>query len=127
MHSWESQVRDYEVDVYGGVNAATDLNYMEEARKHFLATLGFDLLAMFKRNLGFVVGRYEIDYLAPLVGGDHFVVETSMESVSRPQVEFAQNIYRLVDRRHAVRCKNWDCRSTWQRIVPSGLPSWMSC
>ena len=106
MKSWSSQVRDYEVDVYGGVNAATYLNYMEEARKHFLADLGFDLLAMFKRNLGFVVGRYEIDYLAPLVGGEHFVVETSMQRISRVQVEFTQDIYRSVDRKHAVKCKN---------------------
>jgi acyl-CoA thioester hydrolase len=106
MHEWKSQVRDYELDIYGGVNAATYLNYMEEARKQYLTGLGFDLMAMFKRNLGFVVGRYEIDYLWSLYGGDEFVVETTMERVSRLQVEFVQNIYRLPDRKQVVRCKN---------------------
>ncbi len=106
MHEWKSQVRDYELDAYGGVNAATYLNYMEEARKHYLTELGFDLMVMFKRNLGFVVSRYEIDYLLSLYGGEYFVIETAMERISRLQVEFLQNVYRLPDKKLAVRCKN---------------------
>lgn len=106
MHEWESCVRDYEVDSYGGVNAATYLNYMEEARKQFLTTLGFDLPAMYKRNLGFVVGRYEIDYLASLISGERFIVETSMERISRLRVEFTQGILKASDRKYAVKCVN---------------------
>jgi acyl-CoA thioester hydrolase len=82
MHKWTSQVRDYEVDFYGGVNAATYLNYMEEARKHYLVGIGIDVVAFFKRGVGFVVGRYEIDYLRSLVSGEEFVVETTMERIS---------------------------------------------
>jgi acyl-CoA thioester hydrolase len=63
-------------------------------------------MAMFKRNIGFVVSRYEIDYLWSLYGGDEFVIETAMERISRLQVEFVQNIYRLPDRKPIVRCKN---------------------
>lgn len=106
MHEWKSQVRGYEVDSGGGINAATYLNYMEEARKHFLAGFGFDLMAMFKRDLGFVASRYEIDFLWSLIGGDEFVVETAMERISRLQVEFTQHIYRLPDRKPVVKCKN---------------------
>lgn len=106
MHTWTSQVRDYEVDFYGGVNAATYLNYMEEARKHYLASIGIDVVQFFKRGIGFVVGRYEIDYLWSLGPGDHFTVETSMERVSRVKVEFIQYIYRQEDTKLVVKCKN---------------------
>ena len=106
MHKWVNQVRDYEVDFYGGVNAATYLNYMEEARKHFLASIGIDVVQFFKRGIGFVVGRYEIDYLWSLVPGDHFLVETSMERVSPVKVEFTQKVYRQQDKKLAVKCKN---------------------
>jgi acyl-CoA thioester hydrolase len=105
-HQWSSQVRDYEIDGYGGVNAAIYLNYMEEARKQFLYSLGFDYKAMAQRNLGFVVGRYEIDFVVSLVAGDEFVVETHMERVSRCRVEFHQLIYRLPGMELAVKCKN---------------------
>jgi acyl-CoA thioester hydrolase len=107
MHEWESQVRDYEVDGYGGVNAATYLNYMEEARKHFLSGLGFDLVAMARRNLGFVVKRYEIDYQVSLCSGDHFVVETTMDRVSRVQVRFKQCVIRLPDRTVSAKSINF--------------------
>ena len=106
MHRWTSQVRDYEVDLYGGVNAATYLNYMEEARKHYLAGIGIDVVGFFKRGIGFVVGRYEIDYLWSLVNGDHFVVETTMERVGKARVEFTQQILRQREGRLAVKCKN---------------------
>lgn len=104
--SWTSKVRDYEMDAYGGVNAATYLNYMEEARKEYLALLKFDLAELAKKNIGFVVIRYEVDYRCSLIAGDHFVVETSMERVSRIKVIFHQSIYRLPDRKPAVSCQN---------------------
>lgn len=106
MHLWTSEVRDYEVDFYGGVNAATYVNYMEEARKHYLKSIGIDVVEFFKRGIGFVVGRYEIDYLWSLGPGDKFVVETSMERVSHVKVEFTQQIHRQQDMKLAIRCKN---------------------
>ncbi len=106
-HRWRSQVRDYEVDGFGGVNAATYLNYMEEARKHYLATLGIHPFKLAREhNLGFVVGRYEVDYLRSLVDGDMFEVVTSMARVSRLRVEFTQAIHRLPDGVLVVRSRN---------------------
>jgi acyl-CoA thioester hydrolase len=103
---WCGQVRDYEVDSFGGVNAATYLNWMEEARKHYLNAIGINIQELFKKNIGFVVGRYEIDYLRSLIGGDYFVVQTTMDRVSRLKVQFLQNIYRMSDMAPSVRCKN---------------------
>jgi acyl-CoA thioester hydrolase len=105
-HTWSAQVRDYEVDGFGGVSAATYLNYFEEARKHYLLSIGLDLMVLWRRHIGFVVGRYEVDYLLSLVGGDEWVIETSMARVSRLKVEFTQHLYRLPERSLAVRCKN---------------------
>jgi acyl-CoA thioester hydrolase len=79
---------------------------MEEARKHYLAGIGIDVVQFFKRGIGFVVGRYEIDYLWSLGPGDLFTVETSMERVSRVKVEFAQQIVRQNDNKLVVKCKN---------------------
>lgn len=108
VHRWQSQVRDYEVDMYGGVNAATYLNYLEEARKGYLAQYDFNLKEMFDRDLGFIVTRYEIDYKLSLVAGDEFVIRTSMERVSRLKVRFFQQISRLADPPQlAVECTNY--------------------
>jgi acyl-CoA thioester hydrolase len=104
--SWTAKVRDYEIDGYGGVNASTYLNYMEEARKEYLALLKLDLAALAKRNIGFVVARYEVDYRRSLFSGEEFVVETQMKRVSRLKVIFNQSIYRLQDRALIVKCKN---------------------
>jgi acyl-CoA thioester hydrolase len=106
MHKWTSQVREYEVDSYGGVNAATYLNYMQEARKHFLMEIGIDAAELYRQNIGLVVGRYEVDYLWSLTGGDEYVVKTSMERTAHNKVEFTQHIYRLKDNKLAVKCKN---------------------
>jgi YbgC/YbaW family acyl-CoA thioester hydrolase len=64
------------------------MNFLEEARKWFLAQYGFNLKEMFARDLGFIVTRYEIDYKLSLVAGEEFVIETSMEQISRVQVKF---------------------------------------
>ncbi len=120
VHQWQGLVRDYENDMYGGVNAATYLNYMEEARKWFLAQYGFDLKEMFGRDLGFIVTRYEIDYKLSLLAGDAFVVETSMERVSRLKVKFLQRIYKLPTRQLAVECTNYGIPIS----VSSNRPVW---
>ena len=120
IHQWTSQVRDYEADVYGGVNAATYMNYMEEARKWFLAQHGFNLKEMFDRDLGFIGTRYEIDYKLSLFPGDEFVVETSMERVSRLKVKFTQQIYKLHERTLAVECTNYGIPIT----VSTNRPTW---
>jgi acyl-CoA thioester hydrolase len=120
IHQWQSKVRDYEADMYGGVNAATYMNYMEEARKWFLAQYGFNLKEMFDRDLGFVGTRYEIDYKLSLYPGDEFVIETSMVRMSRLQVKFTQHIYKLPDRKLAIDCTNYGLPIT----VSTNRPNW---
>lgn len=105
-HAYTLTVRDYEVDSYGGVNNATFLNYMEEGRKLYLATIGLDLRALFYKNIGFVVTRYEIDYLRSLAAGDEVEIETSMTRLSRLKFRFEQNIYLLPGRVPVVKAIN---------------------
>jgi acyl-CoA thioester hydrolase len=102
LHSWTSQVRDYEIDGYGGVNAAVYLNYMEEARKHYLAAMHIDLAILAQQNISFVVGRYEIDYLVSLLSGDVFEIKTAMKRISRIKFQFTQTILRAHDASIAV-------------------------
>lgn len=120
LHKWHGKIRDYEADMYGGVNAATYMNFMEEARKWFLEQYGFNLKKMFARDLGFVATRYEIDYKISLYPGDDFVVETSMVRVSRLQVKFSQHIYKLPGRELAIACTNYGLPIT----VSTNRPTW---
>lgn len=122
IHSFSIVVRDYEVDSYGGVNNATFLHYMEEARKYYLATLGFDLRALFHKNVGFVVSRYEVDYLRSLTAGDRIVIETSMIRLSRLQFQFTQNIFLLPDRTPVVRSKNMGIPINIEKNRPQWSP-----
>lgn len=108
--------------MYGGVGAGTYLNFMEEARKCFLAQYGFNLKEMFDRGLGFVGSRFEVDYRLSLYPGQEFVVETRMVRTSRLQVKFTQQIYKLPDRKLAVECTNYGLPIS----VATGRPTWPS-
>jgi acyl-CoA thioester hydrolase len=93
----EFEVRDYECDLQGIVNHATYLNYLEHARHQFLLSLGLDFADLHRRGHSLVVTRCEVDYLAPLVSGDRFVVSLQMSRQSRLRFAFDHGIQRLGD------------------------------
>jgi acyl-CoA thioester hydrolase len=113
-------VRDYELDSHGVVNHAVYLNYFEEARKQYLGQLGFDFRELLKRNIGFVVTHYELDYVRSLIGGDSIDIETTMTRMSRLKFQFEQNIFLSSEKTPVLRAKNI--------IIPinhqTGRPQW---
>jgi len=98
----EMKVRDYEVDYEGIVNNSVYLNYMEHTRHEFCQSVGLSFDEMHRRGIDPVVRRAEIDYVSPLRSSDRFL---SCLSISRegPKFIFRQDIYRLPDRKPAVR------------------------
>ncbi len=94
----ELQVRDYEVDMFGVVNNACYLNYLEHARHIFLQSQKIDIACLGAQGFNPVVTHIEIGYKQSLRSGDHFVVQLALENVSRVRFVFIQDIYRLPSR-----------------------------
>jgi len=96
------KVRDYECDMQGIVNNAVYLNYLEHCRHEFLLAAGIDFLRLAREKVFLVVVRAELDYKAPLRGGDAFWIGLNLERVSPLRFVFLQDIYRREDRRLAL-------------------------
>lgn len=101
--SLEMAVRDYECDLQGVVNNAVYQNYLEHARHEYLKSIGIDFAALATQGINLVVTRVEIDYKASLTSGDTFVVEVRPERLSPVRIGFRQDIYRLPDRKVAIK------------------------
>ncbi|HBA71957.1 MAG: 4-hydroxybenzoyl-CoA thioesterase [Geobacteraceae bacterium GWC2_55_20] len=101
--SLEMAVRDYECDLQGVVNNAVYQNYLEHARHEYLKTIGIDFAALTAQGINLVVTRIEIDYKTSLASGDRFLVEVRLERISPVRIGFRQDIYRLPDRKLAVK------------------------
>jgi acyl-CoA thioester hydrolase len=101
--SLEMAVRDYECDLQGVVNNAVYQNYLEHARHEYLKSIGIDFAALAAAGINLVVTRVEIDYKISLTSGDHFVVEVRPERISPVRIGFRQDIYRLPDRKVAIK------------------------
>ena len=95
-------VRDYECDMQGVVNNAVYQNYLEHARHEFLKQHGVDFAALTRAGINLVVVRAEVDYKGSLTSGDHFVVHTRMEQVSRLKFAFHQRIVRVADGKEMI-------------------------
>jgi acyl-CoA thioester hydrolase len=111
------KVRDYECDMQGIVNNAVYLNYLEHCRHEFLLAAGIDFNRLARERIYLVVVRAELDYKAPLRGGDAFWVGLNLERVSPLRFVFLQDIYRRNDARLALAA-----RTTGTAINSKGRP-----
>ncbi|MBF0280402.1 MAG: acyl-CoA thioesterase [SAR324 cluster bacterium] len=89
----EFLVRDYEVDMFGVVNHAVYLHYLEHTRHEFLKSLGTDAAKMQQEGYNLVVTHLEIDYKLPLRSGDHFTSRLAVSAVTRVRFVFFQALY----------------------------------
>lgn len=98
----EFKVRDYECDLQGIVNNGVYFNYLEHARHEYLLDKGIDFAKLTEDKIHLVVVRSEMDYKNSLTSGDHFVVEVSVERVSKVKFGFRQRVVRLSDEKVAL-------------------------
>lgn len=96
-HTHAFEVRDHELDAQGIVNNAHYLHYFEHARHKFLNQMGLDFVTLSQQGINLVVIRVEVDYLASLRSGDHFIIASNLERVSRLRFAFVQHLFRLPD------------------------------
>lgn len=97
-----SKVRDYELDMQGIVNNGVYFNYLEHARHEYLLANNVDFAALAEAGVNLVVVRSELDYKASLKSGDEYVVEVSLERLSKVKFGFRQQVIRLSDEKVCV-------------------------
>jgi len=91
------KVRTYECDLYGHVNNATYLNFLEFGRMEALEAKGFTLERLKKMGFMVVVRSIEIEYKAPATEGDWLLIKTAMDSYRKTSGTFRQEIIREKD------------------------------
>ncbi|GAB7129264.1 long-chain acyl-CoA thioesterase FadM [Silvimonas sp. JCM 19000] len=89
----EIKVRGYHLDLYGHVNNARYLEFLEEARWGMMESHG-DLQWFMQQRYALVVSRIDINYRRPATMGDVIVVETSMARLEERSCIVAQRIVR---------------------------------
>ena len=95
-------VRDYECDMQGIVNNAVYQNYLEHCRHEFLLSVGIDFNRLTREKVFLLVVSAELDYKAPLRGGDAVWTGLNLERISPVRFAFLQDIYRSSDQRLAL-------------------------
>ena len=75
-HERTFRIRHYECDIYGHVNHANYVRYMQEAAFDASAAAGYDVPRYEQMNRAWLVRETDIIYLQPLVHGDSVVVKT---------------------------------------------------
>lgn len=87
-------VRWSDVDLFGHVNNAAYLRYLDDARFTLFPSMGVDEMGALSASL-LVVVKHEIDYVAPLTFRPApFAVEVWVSRIGRSSVDFA---YEIVD------------------------------
>lgn len=80
VYHTEIKVRGYHLDLYGHVNNARYLEFLEEARWHWIEQKA-DLGAMMSQGLGFSVVNINISYRRPALLGEVLAIETSIKGL----------------------------------------------
>lgn len=97
-----------DTDAAGIVYYANYLRFIERGRTEFLRALGHDQNALMKDGIAFAVRSVSAEFLKPAKLDDLLTVETSIASLGRAQVTFAQRILRdherLLDAKIRVAC-----------------------
>ncbi|WP_148714592.1 acyl-CoA thioesterase [Chitinolyticbacter meiyuanensis] len=87
------KVRGYHLDLYGHVNNARYLEFLEEARWEWMEIAG-QLEWFMQERLALVVSRIDIRYKRPATMGDELVIETWMSEIGERHGVVAQRIVR---------------------------------
>lgn len=105
LHTCLLKVRTYECDLYGHVNNATYLNYLEYARMDFLHEKGLTLPELQKEGVMLVVARIDCQYKVPAFPEDNLQIETYLEDMRNTSGIFKQIIKNTESEKIVVEAK----------------------
>ena len=119
------RVRNYEMDVFGHVNNAVYLHYLEQAAWEHSEHLGVTLARYNELGGIFTMRKMEIDYLRPAVAGDTLEIVTWAHEMRGPKAVRKYEIAHADTMRVLVRATAlwaWVERSTGRpRPIPAQL------
>jgi len=84
-------IRGFHCDVYGHVNNARYLEFLEEARWDYVTTVA-KLNSLGEQGLGFIVAAINIEYRRPVGLGDVVEIHSQMAGVSEKRAIMRQRI-----------------------------------
>ena len=90
-HETHIKVRGYHLDLYGHVNNARYLEFLEEARWTFFEERG-DLPWFLQSGLALVVVNINIDYRYPATMGDPLAIATSVKTIGSRSAVMHQHV-----------------------------------
>lgn len=91
--SLEIKVRGYHLDVYGHVNNARYLEFLEEARWDYLEQTNVSIADLSKKGFVFAIVNININYRYPATLGDILVVETEQGEMGNKKITMNQRIF----------------------------------
>ncbi len=97
-----------DTDAGGVVYYANYLRFLERARTEWLRALGFDQSVLMQQGIAFAARSISAEYLKPARLDDELVVVSTIESLGRAQLVFAQRVERsgelLMDAKMRIAC-----------------------
>jgi thioesterase-3 len=92
LHRTQITVRGYHLDLYGHVNNARYLEFLEEARWEMLDDR-IDLVGWQSRGLAFTIVRIDISYRRAATLGDVLEVRSTLSNLGRKSATVRQEVF----------------------------------
>lgn len=92
MHTTVIKVRGYHIDLYGHVNNARYLEFLEEARWAMFES-ALDREEWHRRGRGLSIVNINIDYRLPATMGDVLEIRSEISRIGNKSITVAQNIF----------------------------------
>ena len=101
VFTWESKVRDYELNSQAIVKHATFLNYFEQCRNDYARSMGIDFREYHLAGYDLIIADIQIEYRSPLRSKDKFYVTVQVDAYNEKRILFGQEIKYKADN-HSV-------------------------
>jgi len=98
----EIKVRGYHLDVFGHVNNARYLEFLEEARWTYLEQMGISFDSFARKGISLAVVNININYRAPSVLGDVLVIETTLNKIGNRSIVLNQVVHKKHDNKRVI-------------------------
>jgi thioesterase-3 len=108
-HQTKIIVRGYHLDVYGHVNNARYLEFLEEARWAACDNKPATLAWFMQQHYALTVNRIEIDYKRPATMGEHLLVKSDVLKRETKHWLLSQDIVRQSDDKLIVSAQVYVC------------------
>jgi acyl-CoA thioester hydrolase len=101
---WHAKVRHYEIGETGIVGNGTIMNYFEQARIDYVASLGIHFSDFAKAGFSFVVSGYDVKFIRPLFNSYDFHITIAIEKYNDKRMSFNEKLICTKHNKCAASC-----------------------